>query len=299
MRRDASGFEDQIRKDDNVKRFRLLFAACGLLATTAAAVLVAGGASASAANGLPTLTMALNGKTVTVGGSMVSGAVNVQTTVTGEPGGGPALVRLNPGEPASIFTQVNNIINSHHGQIDYLDPYGSLVFDGVAPKGTSTAQTVLTPGTYIALDTGGNGNTPPHTSFTVTPSAAPASLPKAQATIASIEFGFTGPTTLHDGELVEFVNDGFLVHMDEWEKVKNVADARLLVKGLLDNASQRKLGKLLTAEGGFAGPMSTGGIVESVITEPPGIYVQDCFMATQDGRIHTQLGMERIIRIVK
>ena len=33
-------------------------------------------------------------------------------------------------------------------------------------------------------------------------SAAPASLPKAQATIASIEFGFTGPTTLHDGELV-------------------------------------------------------------------------------------------------
>jgi hypothetical protein len=56
---------------------------------------------------------------------------------------------------------------------------------------------------------------------------------------------------------------------------------------------------LISAEGGFANPMSTGGLLETVITEPPGIYVQDCFMDTQDGRSHTQLGMERIFKIVK
>jgi hypothetical protein len=36
-----------------------------------------------------------------------------------------------------------------------------------------------------------------------------------------------------------------------------------------------------------------------VVTEKPGVYVLACFMNTQDGRVHTQLGMERTIRIVK
>jgi hypothetical protein len=283
-----------------MKQVRWLLASSGVLALTAVAMLIAGGASASAANGLPTLMLALNGKSVTVGGSMVSGAVNVQTTVTGEQLGGPALILLNPGETASIFTQVNNIINAHQGDINYLDPYGSLVYGGLTPKGTTTEQTQLAPGNYIALDLGGNSKTPPHTSFTVTASTAPAALPRPQATIASIEFGFTGPTTLHDGELVEFVNNGFLVHMDVWEKVKNMADAKEAVHLLLTtNGNGKKLNRLFTAEGGFANPMSSGGLLETVITEPPGIYVQDCFMNTQDGRLHTQLGMERIIKIVK
>jgi len=281
-----------------VKRFRWLVATSGILALTATAALVAGAAGASAANGLPTLTMALNGKSVVVGGSMVSGAVNVQTTVTGEAQGGPALVLLKPGEPFSVFGAAVAAVNAHHGDLNYIDPYGSLIYDGLANKGTSTEQTELPAGNYIAIDSNTNG-APPHTTFTVTQSAAPASLPKPQATIASIDFGFTGPKTLHDGELVAFVNDGFVVHMDVWEKVKSMADAKLLVKGLLANSSQRKLGKYITAEGGFANPMSTDGLLETVITEPPGIYVQDCFMNAQDGRLHTQLGMERIIKIVK
>jgi hypothetical protein len=281
-----------------VKRFRWLFATSGVLALTAAAVIIAGGASASASYGLPTLTLALNGKSVVVGGSMVSGAINVQTTVTGEAQGGPGLVLLKPGESFAAFGQAVQAINQHHGDINYLNPYGTLLYDGVANKGVSTEQTFLPPGNYIALDTNTNGS-PPHADFTVVPSPSPAALPKPQATVASIEFGFTGPKTLHDGELVEFVNDGFVVHMDVWEKVKNMADAKILVKGLLTNESQRKLGKLITGEGGFANPMSTGGLLETVINEPPGIYVQDCFMTTQDGRSHTQLGMERIFKIVK
>jgi hypothetical protein len=43
------------------------------------------------------------------------------------------------------------------------------------------------------------------------------------------------------------------------------------------------------------GPIVCG----QTITAKPGIYVELCFMDTQDGRSHTQLGMERIIKIVK
>jgi hypothetical protein len=280
-----------------MKRFRWLLATSGLLAASSAVLLAAGGAGASTASGLPTLTIALSGKSLTVGGQMASGAVNVQTTTTGEADGGPTLIHLNPGVTPAVFAQVNQIINQHHGDINYLDPYGQIVFDGDAPKGTTTEQTVLPAGDYIAIDTDANGSTPPHATFTVTQSATQASLPAAGATINSIEFGFTGPKTLHTGEVVRFVNAGFLVHMDVWVKVKSMAAAKKVVKLLLTNAPQKKAAGLVTGQGTFAGPMSTGGIVQTTITEQPGIYVQTCFMATQDGRVHTTLGMERIIKI--
>lgn len=262
---------------------------------------VAGGltaAASSAASSLPTLTLALNGKTVVVGGSTVSGAVNVQTTVTHESLGGSLLFRLANGVSPSEFPQAIQAMQAHHGDPNYLDPYGSIVFDGVAPKGTSSAQTVLAPGTYFAVDVGGNGSTQPHALFTVTQSATPASLPKPQATIRTIEFGFTGPTKLHDGELVRFQNDGFLVHMDFWLSVKNMTAAKHVV-ALLLAGKDNKAGKLATDGGGFAGPLSSGGMQQLAITEKPGIYVQFCYMNTQDGREHTQLGMERIFKVVR
>jgi hypothetical protein len=281
-----------------VKRFKLLLATSGLLAASSAVVLAAaGGAGASVANGLPTLTLTLTGKSVTVGGEMVSGAVNVQTTETGRDGG-PALVHLNPGYDASIFSKVNAIINRHHGDINYLAPYGQLVFDGDAPHGTTTEQTVLPAGNYVALDTNSNG-TPPHAGFTVAPSASPAALPKPGATENAIDFGFTGPKTLHTGELVRFVNAGFVVHMNVWLKAKNMAAARKLVGLLRAGAPQRKAAGLIIGQGGFEGPVSTGGIVQTTITAKPGIYVQACFMDTMDGRPHIVLGMERILKIVK
>jgi hypothetical protein len=278
-----------------VKRFKLLLGTSSLLAACSAVALAAGGAGASAASGLPTLTLTLTGKTLTVGGQMVSGAVNVQTTETGKDGG-PTLVHLNPGIDASVFPHVVQLVNQHHGDLNYVDPYGQLVYNGDAPHGTTTAQTVLPAGNYIALD-GNTKGTPPHAVFTVTPSASPAALPAPGATEASIEFDFTGPTTLRDGEVVRFVNDGFLVHMDLWARVTNMAAAKGVVKTLLANSNARPKG--IIGQGTFAGPMSSGGIVQSVITEKPGIYVQVCFMATQDGTVHTALGMERIIKVVK
>jgi hypothetical protein len=42
-----------------------------------------------------------------------------------------------------------------------------------------------------------------------------------------------------------------------------------------------------------------GFLVQETITAKPGIYVEVCFMDVQDARSHSQLGMERIIKIVK
>jgi hypothetical protein len=282
-----------------MKRFRWLLVTSGLLAASSAALLIAGGVGASAASTLPTLTLVMNGKTVAVGGSMVSGAVNVQTTVTGESMGNPLLFRLANGVSPSAFAQATKAVGAHNGDLNYLSPFGSIVYSNGAPKGTSSAQTELAPGTYFAIDAQNGNGPPPHALFTVTQSAAPVSLAKPQATENSIDFGFTGPKTLHHGELVRFVNIGFVVHMDIWLKVKSMAGAKALVKLLLANASQQKAGKLLIGQGTFTSPMSTGGIVQRTITETPGVYVQACFMNTQDGREHTVIGMERIIKIVK
>jgi hypothetical protein len=270
-----------------------------MLAATASVALAAGGAGAASSSTLPTLTLALNGKAVVVGGSTVSGGVNVQTTVTGESMGNPLLFRLANGVSPSAFAQATKAVGAHNGDLDYLSPYGSIVYSNGAPKGTSSAQTQLSPGTYFAID-GQNGNgPPPHALFIVTQSTTPATLPTPRATVNSIDFGFTGPKTLHHGELVRFVNLGFVVHMDVWLKVKSRADAKQLVKLLLANASRKKAGKLVVGQGSFESPVSTGGIVQRTITEKPGIYVQACFMNTQDGREHTVIGMERIISIVK
>jgi hypothetical protein len=38
---------------------------------------------------------------------------------------------------------------------------------------------------------------------------------------------------------------------------------------------------------------------QAVLDVKPGWYVQACFMDTQDGREHTTLGMERVIRVAK
>ena len=86
----------------------------------------------------------------------MSGAVNITTTVTGKPGE-PALVRLNPGVSFAQFGQAVQAVNSHHGDLNYLDPYASLVYDGPQFSGTNTDQVDLQPGNYFALNTGSNG----------------------------------------------------------------------------------------------------------------------------------------------
>lgn len=282
------------------KRSSSLIATAGALAVTAALGLAGGAGAAAGAGSLPTLNIALNGTSgVSVSGSEVSGAVNVVSTFSGHAPSGPnsngptwGLVRLNPG--VSI-PQAVNVVQSHHGDVNALTPYGSLFADNSAP---GSEQTVLTPGNYAALNITGNGN-PGFAPFTVTQASSPAALPNAAATETSIEFGFRGPTVLHDGTIVRAQNGGYLVHMDIGFGVKNAATGRevmtLLRAGKDGKAQQLADRQFLN----LAGPLSPGGMQQAVLNAEPGYYVQACFMNTQDGREHTRLGMLRLIRVVK
>ena len=268
-----------------------------LSAATFALGLVAMTASSVAAGTLPTLTLALTKSTVTVGGSEVSGAVNIVSTVTGEQSDAPALILLKRGVTPAEFGKAVSSFGSNT-PLDAIDPYGSVVFDGSATAGTSTsAETWLQPGTYVAVESGSG-----FAAFTVAPSAHPALLPAPGAEIDAIDFAFRGASTLHDGELVRFKNDGYLIHMFLFVQAKNLADAKLAEQAIVSgkcigNGQCRKYGT--GVKGGFAGPLSHAELQQEVINEPPGVYVILCGMNAEDGREHFQLGMFRTITIVK
>jgi hypothetical protein len=255
-------------------------------------------AGAAQATTLPTLTLALTKSSITVGGATQSGAVNVVSTATGTKEASAILFQLKPGVTVSEVEAF--LSNKKEKDPNNASKYGSIVFDAeTAPGRTSEAQTVLQPGQYLALVAEGEGGPKVHTSFTVTAATSPAALPAAQATERSIEFDFRGPTTLHDGELVRFENEGFLVHMDVAFGARSLSDARRIVKDLLAGR-EKGLEKLVSGEPfEFQGPVSHEAFQQETITAKPGWYVQACFMETQEGVSHTRLGMERIIKIVK
>jgi len=270
------------------------------LATSALCVAAASliGVGSAQAAPLPTLTLALTKTSVTIGGTLQSGAVNVVATATGTKEAAAVLFQLKPGVTPDEFASF--IKTPKVKDLNNTSKLGSIVFDEEATPGqTAEAQTVLQPGTYMALNGEGEGGPKAFTSFTVTASPAPAVLPTPGATIRSIDFAFRGPSVLHVGEIVRFENEGFLVHMDLAFPVKNRATAKLLIKALLAG-KQKQVEKLVAGEPvNFAGPLSTGAFQQETITAKPGWYVQACFMETQDGRDHTMLGMERAIQIVK
>jgi len=154
---------------------------------------------------LPVIKVAMNGKKITVSGALQSGGVKVVSTVTGEPAGAPTFIRLDRG------VTVARLLKAIQGDPNSVALVASIVFSPPAAKGTSSAQVSLAPGRYVALDA--TSRTPPLTTFTIAKASSPATLPKPEATVSSIEFGFRGPGTLHNGELVRFANHGFLVHM--------------------------------------------------------------------------------------
>ena len=268
---------------------------------TSAVFLAAGsliGVASAQAAPLPTLTLALTKTSVTVGGTLQSGGVNVVATATGTKEAAAVLFQLKPGvTPNEVYAFLKTPKSK---DLNNTGKYGSIVYDVEASPGkTAEAQTTLVPGTYIALNGEGEGSPKAYTSFTVTAAASPAVLPTPQATVRTIEFGFRGPTTLHDGELVRFENEGFLVHMDVAAPFKSKNAAKKAVKDLL-TGKEKGLEKLFAgAPVTFFGPASPGAYQQETITAKPGWYVQVCFMETQDGRVHTRLGMERIIKIAK
>ena len=285
-----------------MKRFASLIAAVSVLAAGVTA-LAGGVASASGASGsmaLPTLNIALTGaQGISVSGSMVTGAVQVVTTFSGKlpkgsQGAAVGIVRLNPG---ATIQQAAGAVQSHGGDINALSPYGSLFFDASAP---SKMQTVfLSPGNYVALNVTGNGQ-PGFAPFTVTQAATPAALPAAKSTETAIEFTFHGPNVLHDGTIVRAQNHGWLVHMIDVFGVRSKAAGKHVIALMRAGAALRKIAPFLNGRDvTLMGPTSTGGLQQQVLNAKPGYYIEACFMNTQDGREHVQLGMERLVRIVK
>ncbi len=268
------------------------------LATASLGCLIAAG-SAQAASTLPTFSAAVTPTSITLGAAPQSGAVNVITTATGKVKEGTVILFLL--KPGVSVGEVESFLAEKKRAKDpnYADKFGSLVLDEEVSAGaTNEAQTYLQPGQYLALASPNEGPPTIHTAFTVAASKAPVALPAPEATIRSIEFGFRGPSTIHDGELVRFENEGFLVHMDVAARAKNMSGARKLLQAL-HSGNEKATSKLITGFAGFAGPLSTGAFQQETITAKPGVYVQVCFMQTQDGRDHALLGMERIIRITK
>lgn len=276
------------------RRFKRAVIALGA-ASACAALWGAGPAQAAA---LPKLTLKVDANSISVGGATQSGGVDVVTTTSVKKGAEAILFRLDPGKTAA---ELQAFLKSKKSQ----DPneanrFGAIVFDAEAVAGhPSEAQTVLAPGEYLALASKGHGPPTIAAPFTVSAAAAPAALPKPQATIRSIDFDFRGPRTLHEGELVRFVNDGFLVHMDLAFPVKSKGAAKRVAHGML-TGRQKGLGKLFAGPPvGFQGAVSHGAFQQERIQARPGWYVQVCFMEDQEGTPHTKLGMERVIRIVK
>jgi hypothetical protein len=255
-------------------------------------------ARSAGAAGLPTVTVDVGASSVTVGGALQSGAVNVVSTSTKKETS-VILFALKPGvsvaEVEAFVADTSRVKDPNNAS-----KYGTIAFDVEAnPSAPTEAQTNLQAGQYIVLTSEGEKPVVLRTSFTVAPAASPATLPTPEATVRSIDFAFRGPTTLHDGELVRFENEGFLVHMDIAFPVKSRAVARKVVKLLLAG-KERELEKLVVGPPvAFAGPLSSGAFQQETVTAKPGWYVQACFMETQDGRDHTLLGMERIFKIVK
>ena len=268
--------------------------AAGVALVLAASLAVAVEAQASA---LPTLSIAITSSSATVSGPLESGAVNIVSTDAGVKEAAVIVFQLKPGvslAEVEAFSKEKKAKDPNN-----TSKLGSIVFDTeVNPGPASEAQTVLQPGQYVVLVAAGEGEAQLRAHFTVAAAKAPAALPTPQATIRSIEFGFRGPATLRDGELVRFENEGFLVHMDIGIQAKSEKDAKQLAKLLLAG-KEKQAGKLAVGAVTFAGPVSTGALQQETVTAKPGWYVQACFMETQDGRDHTRLGMERIIQITK
>ena len=272
-------------------------AALALLSLLGAAILASAGPT-EASSSLPRLSLQIAPSAITVGGTAESGGVNVLVTDSGKKPVQAILFRLNQGSSAAELAAF--LKSKRSKDPNEASRYGSIVFDAeVFPGHPSEAETDLAPGNYVALGAPNNGPPKLQTAFTVAPAAAPAALPKPQATVRSIDFDFRGPTTLHEGELVRFENQGFLVHMDLALPAKDKAAAKSLAHGLL-TGRRKGLGKLFAGPPiSFQGPVSHGAYQQERIDAKPGWYVQVCFMETQEGEPHAQLGMERVIRIAK
>ncbi len=249
---------------------------------------------------LPTVTATVSPTSVTISGALQAGAVNVAATATGGKEPAVLLFQLKPGVTVNeVYAYLNT--NKLAGDPNAASKYGTITFDAEAGKGKPTeTQTVLAPGQYIAMNPEGEKPAQwPRTAFAVTATPSPVALPRRRSHGADDRVRLQGSRrdarwrarALRKRRLSRA--HGLRLRGEE------PSAAQKVVAGLLAG-HEKGLEKLAAGPpAGFAGPLSPGAFQQSVVTAKPGWYVQVCFMTTQDGRPHTRLGMERIIKITK
>src|SRR5947209_10502278 len=161
-----------------------------LVAALAAAVLTTAalGAAGTKTGGLPTIDVTMDGSSISVTGSLVSGAVDVHSVATGQ--GSPLFVRLNDGVTANQLLAF--LKSKKANDPNNVAPYGSIVFDTNADSSGENVETILQPGDYVAIDGAATGPTPPYTTFHVDLNQSPATLPASTQWQQSAEIRFRG-----------------------------------------------------------------------------------------------------------
>ena len=100
--------------------------------------------------------------------------------------------------------------------------------------------------------------------------------------------------------MVRAINEGWLVHMNDFQGVKSAKAGKKVVALLRAGKPFKQIRPYLTSSFfELFGPVSHGAVQQLKLHAKPGYYVEACFMNTQDGREHTQLGMERLVKVVK
>jgi hypothetical protein len=276
------------------KRILLLCAVVAALTVAAVASAATGHRSAAP---LPVLGISEVNKTVTVTGTPQSGATELDFTTDLkakrlESGTTLGLIHLNPGVTPEQFSAGIKADGSN------LDQFGSLDSTQDVSKGeVIKIQTVLKPGQYVVADLNASPKSNLHTVVNVAQSAAPATLPPADAVIRMKDYRFTGPSAIKRGELLRVENTGKEQHMAVAIKVKNRKAAKQ-VEALLRKGKDRQVEKGIKVVGSLQDDVSPGAVNQGVLTMPKGTWVLACFMTTKKGVEHTRLGMERTL-IVK
>ena len=266
------------------------------LLALAGGLLAAGSAQAST---LPTLTLTLTKTSITVGGATQSGAVNVVTTGHAASRKGRAILFLL--KPGATVAEVETALKNGAGK----DPnkaskYGTIVFDEEASPGkTNEAQTYLQPGSVrcprrrrrrrAEAQRALHGDRLPHH-----PARCRRRRPRsARSSSASVDRA--RGTTASSCALKTKASSCTWTSCSPSRATRPPSrSSRICWPG-------RKRGSKSSSPGNRSAPgrFRMKPSSRTTITAKPGWYVQACFMETQDGRVHTRLGMERIIRIVK
>lgn len=267
------------------------------LAALAAAALGATAALAQSTSTPPVITVASKGKTITVSGTLQSGAVTFLYTHDKSKEADPEVFRLNDGVTQDQFEQALAKLGPDPSPILKL---GSLVSgQNIGPgQPSSRLTTVLTPGNYVALNTAGTKPASfPRVAFTVTAADQPATRPAPTATFAMRDFRFSGPSTIKKSGTLRLNNKGKSPHFVVALKPPKGFSATRLAS-LLKAGKDSKVPRA-TQFKGLLGLVSPGSSNDQKYSLTPGKWVIACFMqtASSKGKEHSMLGMEKVITV--